>query len=118
MCFYKVFITLLFLVLEDSRNILLSNVCKHLRFHLIHKDELRLCMDIIGEILSFLFKQRKRCEESGKINNLLHHDIDTLCINILDVLIQAVLINIDKDTKVIVSNKNYMQLIYIKTSFS
>lgn len=86
----------------ESRNILLANACKHLRYHLIHRDELRLCTEILGEILSFLYKQRKLCEEQGKMNNCIHHDVDTLCINTLDVLIQTILVIIDKDTKVIV----------------
>lgn len=88
---------------SESRNILLENACKHLRYHLIHRDELRLCTEILGEILGFMFKQRKMCEEQGKINNCIHHDVDTLCINTLDVLIQTVFVIIDKDTKVIVS---------------
>ncbi|KAF2896229.1 hypothetical protein ILUMI_09945 [Ignelater luminosus] len=86
---------------DDSRNMLLANACKHLRYHLIHRDELRLCTEILGEILSFLCKQRKQCEEQGKINNCIHHDVDTLCVNTFDVLIQTVLIIIDKNTMVI-----------------
>lgn len=82
---------------------MLSNACRHLRYHLIHRDELRLCTEILGEVLNFLCKQRRTCEEQGKINNCIHHDVDTLCINILDVLIQTVLVIIDKDTRVIVS---------------
>lgn len=103
--FYQLNIDVIFIinVILESRNILLANACKHLRYHLIHRDELRLCTEILGEILSFLFKQRKTFEEQGKINNCIHHDVDTLCVNILDVLIQTVLVIIDKDTKVIVS---------------
>lgn len=82
---------------------LLANACKQLRYHLIHRDELRLCTEILGEILAFLCKQRKQCEEQGKINNCIHHDVDTLCVNTFDVLIQTVLIIIDKNTMVIVS---------------
>lgn len=87
----------------ESRNILLSNACKHLRHHLIHRDELKLCTEILGEILSFLFKQRKQCEELGKMSNCIHHDVDTLCISTFDVLIQTLLVIIDKNTTVIVS---------------
>lgn len=100
-CFFAVTVKLMSFFLE-SRNILLANACKHLRYHLIHRDELRLCTEILGEILSFLFKQRKQCEEQGKMNNCIHHDVDTLCISTLDVLIQTILVIIDKDTKVIV----------------
>lgn len=66
-------------------------------------EELNLCTDILGEILRLLFKQKKQCEEQGKINNLIHHDVDILCLNVLDVLIQTVLNILDNDMKVLVS---------------
>lgn len=56
----------LFLFFIESRNILLSTCCKHLRYHLAHRDELRLCTEILAEILSFLFKQRQSLEQ-GKV---------------------------------------------------
>ncbi|XP_015839076.1 dedicator of cytokinesis protein 3 isoform X1 [Tribolium castaneum] len=85
---------------DESRNILLANACKHLRAQLHRREELKLCTDILGEILGFLFKQRKQFEGQGKINNCIHHDVETLCINILDILVQAVLTTIDfKDVK-------------------
>lgn len=86
---------------DESRNILLANACKHLRYHLIRKEELKLCTEILGEILGFLFKQKKLSEEQGKINNCIHHDVDTLNLSILEVLIQTVLSIIDKDLKIL-----------------
>ncbi|XP_065173337.1 dedicator of cytokinesis protein 3 isoform X2 [Atheta coriaria] len=86
---------------DESRNVLLTHVCKHLRNHLIRREELRLCSDILAEILGFLFKQRKQAEELGKINNCIHHDVDTLCISTFDVIINTVLVIIDKETAVI-----------------
>ncbi|KAJ8929040.1 hypothetical protein NQ314_018309 [Rhamnusium bicolor] len=85
---------------DESRNILLATACKHLRYHLTRRDELKLCTEILGEILGFLFKQRKRSDDQGKINNCIHHDVDTLCISILEVLIQTILTIIDKDVKI------------------
>ncbi|XP_076266616.1 dedicator of cytokinesis spg isoform X4 [Rhynchophorus ferrugineus] len=85
----------------ESRNILLANACKHLRYHLIRKEELKLCTDILGEILSILFKQKKPSEELGKMNNCMYHDVDTLNLSILEVLIQTVLNIIDKDLKIL-----------------
>lgn len=93
--------TLFFL---ESRNILLVTACKHLRYHLIRRDEMKLCTDILGELLAFLFKQKKLSEEQGKINNCIHHDVDTLCVSILEVLIQTILTIIDKDVKIFVRN--------------
>lgn len=42
-------------------------------------------------------------DEQGKVNNCIHHDVDTLCLAILEVLIQTILTSIDKDVKVFVS---------------
>lgn len=88
---------------DESRNLLLTNVCKHLRYQLGRRDELKLCTDILGEILAFLFKQRRPFEGQGKINNCTHHDVETLCISVLDILVQAVLCVIDKEPKILVS---------------
>lgn len=97
----------------ESRNILLANACKHLRSHLTRRDELKLCTEILGEILSFLYKQRQQCEEQGKMNNCIHHDVDTLCISTLDVLIQTILVIIDKDTKVIVRTEKSFFFLFL-----
>ncbi|XP_030749885.1 dedicator of cytokinesis protein 3 isoform X2 [Sitophilus oryzae] len=86
---------------DESRNILLANACKHLRYHLMRREELKLCTEILGEILGFLFKQKKFSEEQGKVNNCIHHDVDTLNLSILEVLIQTVLGIIDKDLKIL-----------------
>lgn len=81
---------------------LLTTSCKHVRYHLAHRDELRLCADILGEILGYLFKQRSINQELGKVNNCIHHDVDTLTVNILDMLTQTVLFIIDKNVPVLV----------------
>lgn len=91
---------------DESRNILLANACKHLRIQLHRREELKLCTEILGEILSILFKQKKQLEGQGKINNCVHHDLEILCTSILDMLVQAVLSIIDRDTKVLVSLSN------------
>jgi dedicator of cytokinesis protein 3 len=92
---------------DESRNILLVTACKHLRNQLHRREELKLCTDILGEILSFLFKQRKQFEGQGKINNCIHHDVETLCISTLDILVQAVLSIIDRDTKILVRRREW-----------
>lgn len=86
---------------DESRSIILATCCKHVRFHLIRKDELRLCTEILGEVLGFLFKQQKLTNEQEKINNCIHHDIETLTVSVLVVLIQTILSIIDKDTKIL-----------------
>lgn len=74
---------------DESRNLLLVTMCRHLRVHLVRREELRSCTDILGEILSFL---HKRGRDTNKVNNCIHHDVETLCLSILDVLIQTILI--------------------------
>lgn len=74
---------------DESRNILLETICRHIRIHLARREELRACTDILGEILSFL---HKRGRDTNKVNNCIHHDVQTLCISTLDVLIQTILI--------------------------
>ncbi|XP_075236477.1 dedicator of cytokinesis spg [Lycorma delicatula] len=83
---------------DESRSLLLETCCKHLRMHLAHRDELRLCTEILSEVLSFIFKQQRL---SGKVNNCLHHDLEIICLNTLDMLIQTVLIIIDRPTPVL-----------------
>ncbi|XP_054002180.1 dedicator of cytokinesis protein 3 isoform X1 [Hylaeus anthracinus] len=77
---------------DESRNLLLVTMCRHLRIHLVRREELRTCTDILGEILSFL---HKRGRDANKVNNCIHHDVETLCLSILDVLIQTILIVIN-----------------------
>lgn len=63
---------------------------------------MKLCTEILGDILSFLFKERKGSGETGKINNCIHHDVDTVCRTILEILVQTILTVIDKEVKVMV----------------
>ncbi|OAD58785.1 Dedicator of cytokinesis protein 3 [Eufriesea mexicana] len=77
---------------DESRNLLLVTMCRHLRFHLVRREELRSCTDILGEILSFL---HKRGRDTNKVNNCIHHDVETLCLSVLDVLVQTILIVIN-----------------------
>ncbi|XP_026677811.1 dedicator of cytokinesis protein 3 [Diaphorina citri] len=86
---------------DESRSYLLARICKHLRLHLAHRDELKLCTEILSEILSFLYKKKRTCEVGGKVNNILHHDLELLCLSTLDMLIQTVLIIIDRATPVL-----------------
>ncbi|XP_033363792.1 dedicator of cytokinesis protein 3 isoform X2 [Bombus vosnesenskii] len=84
--------SLLFREDNESRNLLLVTMCRHLRIHLVRREELRSCTEILGEILSFLYK---RGRDTNKVNNCIQHDVETLCLSILDVLIQTILIVIN-----------------------
>ncbi|KAH8346884.1 hypothetical protein KR059_001528, partial [Drosophila kikkawai] len=73
---------------DDSRTVVLSVACKHLRMHLSRRDELRLCAEILSEILSQLYDLQK--EQRDKVTNTLQHDLDSLCKNILGILIRTI----------------------------
>ncbi|XP_033233286.1 dedicator of cytokinesis protein 3 isoform X2 [Drosophila pseudoobscura] len=73
---------------DDSRTVVLSVACKHLRMHLSRRDELRLCAEILSEILSQLFDLQR--EQREKVTNTLQHDLDSLCKNILGILIRTI----------------------------
>ena len=71
---------------DESRNLLLITICKHLRIHINKREELKACTDILGDILNFLYK---RARDTNKVNNCIHHDIETLVLSLLIVLIQT-----------------------------
>ncbi|XP_011184777.2 dedicator of cytokinesis protein 3 isoform X2 [Zeugodacus cucurbitae] len=73
---------------DDSRTVVLSVACKHLRMHLGRRDELRLCAEIISEILNHLYDLQRQQRE--KVTNTLQHDLDSLCKNILGILIKTI----------------------------
>lgn len=83
---------------NESRNLLLVTMCRHLRIHLVRREELRSCTEILGEILSFLYK---RGQDSNKVNNCIQHDVETLCLSVLDVLIQTILIVVNSSGPVL-----------------
>ncbi|BES96770.1 dedicator of cytokinesis [Nesidiocoris tenuis] len=85
----------------ESRTIVLSTICRHLRIHLAHREELRLVTDILGRILVFLYNEQRADEDGGKIDNYLHHDIEVVAINTLDMLVQTVIIIIDRSSPVL-----------------
>ncbi|KAF4516778.1 hypothetical protein B566_EDAN004617 [Ephemera danica] len=86
---------------DESRSLLLTASCKHLRLHLAHRNELRLCSDILADVLAFLFRQKQAQQQQGKLNNCLQHDTETLCVQVLDMLLQTVLIILDRTTAVV-----------------
>ncbi|XP_054273723.1 dedicator of cytokinesis protein 3 isoform X2 [Macrosteles quadrilineatus] len=86
---------------DEARYLLLNTCCKHLRMHLAHRDELRLCSEILSEILSYIFQQQRLEQVNGKVNNSLHLDLEILCRDTLDMLIQTVLIIIDRSPPVL-----------------
>jgi dedicator of cytokinesis protein 3 len=64
--------------------------CKHLKLHLGYRDELKLCSEIIAEILIHLHDVQQ--QGLDKVATTIQHDLNTLCSSILDVLLKTILI--------------------------
>ncbi|XP_021713361.1 dedicator of cytokinesis protein 3 isoform X2 [Aedes aegypti] len=73
---------------DELRSVILNIACKHLRIHLARRDELRLCSEILAEILIKLHEAKVRTGE--KPSNAIHHDLDTLFSNIFPILMQTI----------------------------
>lgn len=82
---------------------MLLTVCsKHIKMHLAHRDELKLCSEIMTEIIRYLFKQRQ-LQDQGKVNNCIHLDVEILSLNILDHLVHTLNVIMDSHSSILVS---------------
>lgn len=86
---------------DECRSIILSVACKHLRIHLARRDELRLCAEILSEILNFNYSLKQ--QQTDKPTNTLQHDLNALSRNILDILMQTILVIIEGSPPVLSS---------------
>ncbi|XP_050087293.1 dedicator of cytokinesis protein 3 isoform X2 [Anopheles aquasalis] len=73
---------------DELRSVILAIACKHLRVHLARRDELRLCTEILAEVLIKLYEARAKTGE--KPSNTIHHDLDTLFASIFPILLQTI----------------------------
>ncbi|XP_065079217.1 dedicator of cytokinesis protein 3 isoform X2 [Ochlerotatus camptorhynchus] len=73
---------------DELRSVILNIACKHLRIHLARRDELRLCSEILAEILIKLHEAKVKTGE--KPSNAIHHDLDILFSNIFPILMQTI----------------------------
>ncbi|XP_045534421.1 dedicator of cytokinesis protein 3 [Papilio machaon] len=71
----------------EARNIVLTTACHHLRVHLARRDELSQCADMLGELVTLLWRK----EDPDIVEDELDPDVDVLCLNTLDVLVETVL---------------------------
>lgn len=90
------------MLILEARNLLLITICKHLRHHISAREEIQLCTDILGEILTFLF-HLNRLHDSSKVNICSRRDLEILSLSTLDMLIETCLIVIDRMVSVLVS---------------
>lgn len=51
---------------DESRALILPTCCEHVRNHLVAREELRLCLDILGDIISFLKKAKDKATKRAK----------------------------------------------------
>ena len=79
-----------------SRRLILPEICKHLRHHLGLREELKLCTDLLGDILSFLYSRFLHAPNS------VHDDIEILAVATLDKLVQSVLV-LERRSAIVVS---------------
>lgn len=87
--------------IDECRSILLSNACKHLRLHFTRRDELNLCAEILSEILTHFYDMKMK--QIDKPSNILQHDLNALCCNILDILMETIIVNLDGSPNVLPS---------------
>lgn len=80
---------------------MLITICKHLRHHISAREEIQLCTDILGDILTFLF-HLNRLQDNSKVNICSRRDLEIISLNILDMLIETCLIVIDRMVSVLV----------------
>ncbi|XP_063705914.1 dedicator of cytokinesis protein 3 isoform X2 [Culicoides brevitarsis] len=79
---------------DKTRIIILRIACKHLRIHLVRRDELKLCSEILGEILIHIYNAK----ESD-----IDQELDELCLNILENLNQTICIIMEGNSSVLCS---------------
>lgn len=91
---------LLYLIITEARNIVLTTACHHLRVHLARRDELSQCADMLEELVTLLWK--KEDPDQPIDEDELDPDVDVLCLNTLDVLVETVLHLIGGNTPVLV----------------
>lgn len=85
----------------EARNLLLITICKHLKYHISAREEIQLCTDILGDILSFLF-HLNRLHDNSKVNICSRRDLEILGLGILDMLIETCLMVIDRMDSILV----------------
>lgn len=70
-----------------------------MRVHLARRDELSQCADMLGELVTLLWRK----EDPDMVEDELDPDVDVLCLNTLDVLVETVLHLIGGNSPVLVS---------------
>ena len=77
---------------NESRGLLLPTCCEHIKMHLLGREEMRLCSDILGDIIEFLSLRKADLDSQS----IMHRDINVLVEIIMQPLTHT-LINMEKD---------------------
>jgi dedicator of cytokinesis protein 3 len=81
---------------SESRSLILPTCCEHVKYHLVAKQELRLCCDILGDIITFLsLRKTDDLDPKRRFAGSIIHDINILVDIIMQPLIET-LITMDK----------------------
>ncbi|XP_066947355.1 dedicator of cytokinesis protein 3 isoform X4 [Macrobrachium rosenbergii] len=75
---------------DDGRAVLLETICTHLRQHLEGRQELRLCGDVLSDLVIVIHKHVKS-HYSGRLPPSLHQDVETVMLTLFDVVVQLIL---------------------------
>lgn len=63
---------------SECRSAVLGVICRHLRLHLAHREELDLITEILGKILTTLFHDKRLEITNNKVNIFMLESIITL----------------------------------------
>lgn len=81
---------------SEACNILLTTICRHVRTHLLKRDELEECAGLLGDAISSLYEYR----EENKSIAPAH--LDVLCLGVFNALVDALLNLVGRTTQVLV----------------
>lgn len=92
----------------ESRGLLLPTCCEHVKMHLMQREELRLCSDIMGDIITFLqLRKADDLEPMKKYGGSVVRDITTVAEILMQPLIET-LIGMDKTIVSTVTVKKFL----------
>lgn len=74
---------------NDSRSLMLPTCCEHIRMHLLAKEEMKLCSDLLGDIITFL-REKKSNADDDHDPNAIQKDVDVVVESLLVTLIETI----------------------------
>ncbi|XP_042868283.1 dedicator of cytokinesis protein 3-like isoform X2 [Penaeus japonicus] len=75
---------------DEGRGLLLVTICTHLRQHLDGRLELRMCGDVLSDMIILIHKYSRKYPQS-MVPPALQQDIETMMLTLFDVLVQVIL---------------------------